>query len=649
VHSLLNIKPRRGLWSLLGATAFGLIAAGCHNHNLDSGFGVAWTSLTAPPQSQFTSYIVNIDSVVVNGKLNGAIGAIAIPETVDLTKLGNVSELWSTASVPVDTFTSVTVTVDYTNAEIAVMVNGVPVKATIVDPTGATPTTVTFTVAFDPANPLTLPPTFATTAAQRMAFSFDIDGSSTVNMATSPPTVTVNPFMAVSISAADTKLIRVRGPLVNSSVNAGTYSTVVRPFFDEVNSLGTLTIFNTPQTIYTLNGTTFVGAPGLQALTLTSAGSTMTAAYCTFTPTATLNAGVSAGIFNSKYVIAGSTLEDFYTFGLEGDVIARSGNTLTLRGSTLFANAAQLVQYQILDSIVLLGPSTIVTVDGSASFPGLTSNSISVGQHIIARGISTVSTAGVVTIDATGSSATNTGSVRLVSTEAFGTLVSSAAGSLVLNLENIEEWPASVFNFAGNGTSSAQDPTPANYVVATGSLALPLGASGAAVAPGDPLWIDGFSSPFGTAPPAFMAQSINAEPSVPATLLVSWTGTGTAAPFATFTTSGLSIDLANAEFASGQIRIGAETLDITTLGGSPQVVPQVAAAPLGAGLVPVFMPLFSVGNPTIGISSFNVYSTFVTQVNTTFATPTPATRFTAVGLYNRATNTFSASTINVVL
>jgi hypothetical protein len=61
------------------------------------------------------------------------------------------------------------------------------------------------------------------------------------------------------------------------------------------------------------------------------------------------------------------------------------------------------------------------------------------------------------------------------------------------------------------------------------------------------------------------------------------------------------------------------------------------------------MPLFSVGNSTIGISSFNVSSSFVTQVNTTFATPTPATRFTAVGLYNRATNTFSASTINVVL
>jgi hypothetical protein len=649
VHSLLKIKPRAGVWPLLGAAAFGLFAAGCHNHNLDSGFGVAWTSLTAAPQSQFTSYIVNIDSVVLNGKLNGAIGAIAIPETVDLSKLADISELWATASVPVDTFTSATVTLDYTAAQIYVMVNGAPVKANLVDSTGVAPTTVALIVAFDPANPLVLPPTFATTAAQRVAFSFDLDGSNSVDLTTTPPTVTVKPFMAVSIAAADNKLIRVRGPLVNSSVNANTYSTVVRPFFDEVNSLGTLSLFNSSTTIYTLNGTTFVGNPGLQALSLTSAGSTMTAAYCTFTPTATLNAGVSAGVFNPQYIIAGSTLEDFYTFGLEGDVIARSGNTLSVRGGTLFANSAQLVQYEVLDSTVILGPSTIVTVDGSASFPGLNANSISVGQHIIARGIFSVATGGATVIDATGSSATNTGSVRIVSTDVFGTLVSSAAGSLVLNLQNIEEWPASIFNFAGNGASSAQDPTPANYVVSTGSLALPLGASGAAIVPGDPVWIDGLSSPFGTAPPAFIAQSINAEPSVPATMLVRWTGTGTVAPFATFTTSGLSIDLANAAFASGQIRIGGESLDITTLGGSPQVVPQTAAAPLGAGLVPVFMPLFSVGSPTNGISSFNVYSSFVTLVNTVLATPAPATKFTAVGLYNRATNTFSASTINVVL
>ena len=86
--------------------------------------------------------------------------------------------------------------------------------------------------------------------------------------------------------------------------------------------------------------------PVLRRLSQTSAGSTVTAAYTTFEPTPTPVAGINAGIFNAVYVIAGGTLEDFYTDGIEGDVIARSGNTLTLRGATLFANAAQVVQYR---------------------------------------------------------------------------------------------------------------------------------------------------------------------------------------------------------------------------------------------------------------------------------------------------------------
>ena len=32
--------------------------------------------------------------------------AIGVPETVDFTKLTNLSELWATASLPVDTYTS---------------------------------------------------------------------------------------------------------------------------------------------------------------------------------------------------------------------------------------------------------------------------------------------------------------------------------------------------------------------------------------------------------------------------------------------------------------------------------------------------------------------------------------------------------------
>jgi len=624
-----------------------LLAAGCHNNNRDSGFGVAWTTLTTSDDAgPFTSYVVAIDSVVLVGKLDGAVSALPVPETVDLTKLTNLSELWSTASLPVDTFTQAIITMDYTNAQISVMVNGAPVKAKIVDPSGAVPTTVAVTVNFDTSNQLTLLPTFATSNALRLAFGIDLSASNKVDFTTSPPTVTVKPFMSVSTTASDKKLIRVRGPLINSSVNAGTYTVVVRPFFDEVNSLGTMTLFNDANTIYTLGGVTYVGNSGLTQLSQTSAGSTITAAFTTFEPTPTPAAGVSAGIFHPVYVVAGGTLEDFFTDGLEGDVIARSGNVLTVRGATLFANLQQVVQYENLDSQVTIGPATHVTADGIATLGPLNFNSISVGQHITARGLYSLSAAGVTMLDSTGSSA-DTGSVRLQSTEVFGSLISSGTGSLALNVQAIENWPASVYNFAGNGVSAAQDPTAANYLVNTGALTLPTAAAG------DPLSVDGFTSPFGTAPPDFIAEAVNAESTVPASLVVAWTGTGTAAPFATLTSTGLTIDLANAAFGSGLLRIGAENIDIKTLSATPTVVPAVAQ-PASNGL-PLFSPVFSVGpgaitaSTTAAIQSFNGFAAFVTQLTTTFATPTPATQLVARGFYTRSSNTFTASSIDVVL
>ena len=649
MHSSIRKKLANRLVALLCACAFGLAAAGCHNDNQDSGFGVAWTTLTTTDDAgQFTSYLVTIDSVVMVGALNGEVGAIEVPETVDFTKLTNLSELWATASLPVDTYSQAIITLDYTSAQISVLVNGAPVKVNVVDPTGAAVTTVAVTVNLDPQGGLVLQPTFATSNALRLAFNFDMTASNKVDMTTSPPTVTVEPYMSVATTAADSKLIRVRGPLINSSTSLSTYTVVVRPFFDEVNSLGIDTIFNDANTIYTYGGLTYVGAPGITALSQASAGSTITAAFCTFEPTPTPQAGVIAGIFHSVYVVAGSTLEDFFTEGLEGDVIARSGNTLTIRGGTLDANAAEVIQYEDLDSQVLLGPATQVTADGVSTFGTLNSNSIAVGQHITARGLYSVNAAGVTVLDSTGSSV-DTGSVRLQSTELFGTLNSTASGSLQLNVQNIENYPVSVYNFAGNGVSAAQDPVAANFTVNTGALTLP------AAAPGDPLWIDGYVAPFGTAPPAFTAFSVNAEPAVPATLAVVWTGTGTAAPFATLTPTGLTIDLTNAAFGSGQLRIGADTINLTTLSATPNIVPAVAVPAATTGL-PLFNPRFSVGaaaNPDVAtntpIMSFITFAAFVTQLNTTFATPTPATQFVARGMYDNTSNTFTASSIDVVL
>jgi hypothetical protein len=659
VHPSFGRYARNSLSALLCVAA--VFAAGCHHNNYNSGYGIAWVSYSSTTPADFTSYTVNVNAVTLTGAVVSAYPAVQAIETVDFAKLSNISELMGSASIPNDTYSSATIVLDYTNANISVMVNGVPTKAKVVDTTGADVTTgatvtQTINVTFDPNYRPSIQPTYGSSSALRLAMNFDLAASNVVNMGTSPPTVTIKPFITVATSASDTKPIRIRGPLINSSLGVGTYTVYVRPFFDEANSLGTLSIFNSNATVYTIDGTTYVGSQGctaptncgLSALSQTSAGSTLTAAYTTYEPTPTLNASVTAGKFNATYVLAGATLEDFYTTGLEGDVIARSGNTLTVRGVTLeylygaSPNSAY-IDTAPTDAVVLLGPGTIVTADDNATLTGLDYNSVSVGQHIVARGVYSLPASGVSTLDATGS-VTNKGSVRLVPTQLWGSLVSSAPGSAVMNLQTIENWPVSIYNFTGNGAGAV---TPASYAVNTGSLAVPAG-----VAVGGPLWIDGTTARFGSAPPDFNASAINAEVSVPARLQVDWTSAGTTAPFATLTSAGLTIDLNNATYSSGAILIGSESIDLKTPGlVNPQIVP---AAPIGeAGLPAKFLPSFAIGNltataNTTAVTVFNTFASFVTQVPLSIVAATPALHFAAAGVYNRGTNTFTASSIDVV-
>jgi hypothetical protein len=222
--------------------------------------------------------------------------------------------------------------------------------------------------------------------------------------------------------------------------------------------------------------------------------------------------------------------------------------------------------------------------------------------------------------------------------------VSSATGSLLLNLQTIDNWPVANYTFTGNGAGAV---TPASYAVDT-SGAVTTGIPAA----GQPLWIGGITTPFGSAPPDFNAFTINTEASVPARLQVDWNSAGTTAPFATSTPAGLTIDLSNANYSAGVIRIGSESVDLKSLTASPLIAPQAppAATP---GLPPVFLPAFAIGNltstaNTTAITVFNTFSAFLTQLPKSIVAATPALHFVATGTYDRVHNTFTASRIDVV-
>jgi hypothetical protein len=685
--------------------AVAVFAAGCHRASNISNYGLAWVTVSSEPggslatglvgagsplKYDFTNYIVTISSIVFTRSDGQQFEGLGTPEIVDFAQLQKNSELWGTATIPNGTYTSATITLDYTDVAaggssvITAMINGVATQATVTDTkgnTGANMTSFAEVVTFDPANPLVVTPTYASTSATRVAINLDLGASGYLNYDGTTLTYVANPFLTIGILPSDDKLIRIRGPLINTNNtittggSTGTYSVYVRPFHDEVDNLGALSLFSTADTIFTINGVPYTGQAGITQMSQLSAGSTMTAAYTTFVPDYNPANQAYAGTFYPVYVVAGSTLEDNYTQGLSGDVIARNGDTLTLRGSTLFINEEEVFYSVLADTNVILGPATLVTADDT-TLTGLNYNSIGVGQHIEARGLWNGELTTGVALSATGATAQNTGSVRLINTDLYGTLTSTAAGSLTMNLADINGWPASNYNFAGNGTSAAADPLASAFVVDTGKLELP-----ADLVAGAPVYVAGLVTPFGSAPPDFTATAVNSQTSVqvaggsmtaagtqscglgsqvcqPATLRVLYNyGTGTTTPFVSaLAASGFTLDITNAALVSALVRIGPQVIDLKTLATDLTLVP--TSLPNTS----TFGPQYSVGNSVTStttvvntavqataLHTFSNFSTFVTEYNSLVSSTNTVLQIAARGVYDSTTNTFTATDLNVVL
>jgi hypothetical protein len=294
------------------------------------------------------------------------------------------------------------------------------------------------------------------------------------------------------------------------------------------------------------------------------------------------------------------------------------GAQVTLRGG----------RYQYLNDIpVTVGSSTIVNVDGSAT-TGLTNQAVSVGQVVQVIGQAAVdSTSGAVTsLDATA------GEIRLQPTRLWGQLNSATPGNLVMGLNSIGLFDSSAFNFAGTGVAAGSDASAAAYSVNSGTLDL------SATAAGTELSADGLVTAFGSAPPDFTASAVGVAPGIDSILEVEWGTTGTAAPFSSSNSSGVVLDLSNANLGSvHRISTGPFSVDLLSLSASPLIVPDTTngtnySVGAGSGLV---------------LNSFTTFSGFITQVGTELSTKSMR-KLLAVGRYDAGTNTFTAKRINLV-
>jgi hypothetical protein len=346
--------------------------------------------------------------------------------------------------------------------------------------------------------------------------------------------------------------------------------------------------------------------------------------------------------FTADTVLAGTSVPGEGLDAVQGNVVSRSGDTLTVKGAFAVHHDHQLDFQRTV--IITVGANTKVTKAGSTA--AVDASAISVGQSIVALGTLTEPAAmgggsnsgsgsmgdgsmgpsvaaTPATLDATA------GRVRLQPTELHGAVKSVVAGTLTLQLRSIDRLGIAMFNFAGTGGATTSDADPNNYEVQTGNLSL------ANVSAGEAAKVIGFVSPFGSAPPDFVGATVVDHLDLPSTLGIGWGATGTTAPFVSMSATGLVIDITNASIGDRHfILSGMQKLDILTLGSGPTIAPTA-----DRGMYGVWEP----GH----VELFEHFADFETKLAARLAAGDAATSMTAFGAYDAGSNTLTANGVSV--
>jgi hypothetical protein len=634
-----------GLISLLSLAACGGGGSGMSSSSSSTSMtaaptqGAAMVTVTDDP-GDFLSYIVNVTSLQLTRSDGTVIETVSTATQVDFAQLVNLSEVISAQQVPAGKYVSASITLDYgtgtsadPNATIAVDngAGGVTVPAAnITDGSGAALVApnnqITLTLQLPSGKPLVITP--GTVA--NLALDFDLAASNTVSPAAPTSTtpaasvmVMVNPVLSASLVPDTSKQIRVRGPLVSvdNMGTASSYTVNVRPFFNGSGTQGQVVVNTTAMTNFTINGATSMGNAGLTALAALPAG-TLTAAYGTY--------DVTAQTFTAATVYAGTSIPGAGLDSVEGTVIARNGDVLTIsHGIGCSRDDDDDGPWFARQIAVTVGASTMVTEDGQSGSFG--PQDISVGQHAQLFGKFGADSSGNKTLDATA------GSARLMITPLWGQYTSQAAGVVTLMLQSLDGNAASIFNFAGTGTSTAQDATAAAYTVnVPSSLQIPTTNAGS------PVRFLGFVSPFGMAPPDFAATTLVSYANTAAQLQVFWAPPGLTAPFvAPLSATNVVISQANLQSAWFQsVRVGPQRFKPDAVSTGLTLVPNATAS----------NTQYAIGHAkSRKIDSYDNFGDLITALNTDLNGMTALLAVFARGPYDSSSGTLSVNSVIFVL
>ena len=591
-----------------------------------SNCGMAVVSMTDAP-GDFISYMVNVVSLKLTRADGTVVETVPVTTQVDFAQLVNLSEIISADQIPAGDYVSAAMTLDFASATIVVDngTTGVTIAAGSVI-NGATsmplaaPNSTQMTLTLDLSRNH-----FVVTghAIANLALDFNLAASNTIAPSdTNPMTVTVNPVLTASLVPDATKQIRVRGPLVGVDAGSSTFIINVRPFFNSSGTAGQFTVNTGATTTFSINNVSSVGAAGLTQLAAAAAG-TIVVAYGSWDKT--------SQTFTASNVLAGASVAGMTHDSVEGTVLSRTGNTLTVADGVLFpletdGDADDMRWSRQLTATV--GTGTVVTEDGQMGT--FTIQNISVGQHLQLSGKFGQDSSGNPTLDATA------GSARLMETTLSGTVTALAANLVTVNLNALDGQMPARFSFAGTGTSTSADASAAAY-----SVGVPTALSTSSLSVGAPVRFAGFVAPFGQAPPDFNASTLLSYAQTRALLDLKWQPAGSTAPFATLSSTELLITQAMLQTTSEHlIRIAFVGFDPSTLTTGLELIPDPAGGSLWLSIAHI---------KSQSSENFSAFADFTAALTTDLNGTNAVVQIAADGPYDSTSGTMSIDQMVVLI
>jgi len=470
----------------------------CGGGGSGGGSGEVQIGLT-DAKGDFTTYTVDVISLTLSKQNGQVVETLPVNTRVDFAQYTDLTEFLTAATVPSGVFVKGSMKLDYSNADIQVEDDaGNAVKvSTILDQKGNPVSELEVSVGLVDRNRLLIAPGIPA----HLTLDFDLKQSNTVVFdASNVPAVTVVPLLIAEVSAKTPKQHRVRGPLKDVDVAANSFNVFIHPFrhrlSGSVRHFGVLKVHHDSATMYEINGVSYAGDAGLAELALQPALTAIIA-----------RGGVQLNPrrFVAREVYAGSSVPGGTLDVVRGSVMARAGNTLTVRGGTLIRTDGSA---SFSDNIVVtLTDSTSVTKQLSSGSFSIAD--ISVGQRVTVFGTASLDAQSNITLDA------SNGHARMHISVVKGAVVGLAfipeqppQYPFVLNVSTINGRNVLLYDFAGTGIDAANDAMPDNYEINTGNLDV------SGIVDNTRVGVGGFVTPFGAAPADFDAQTVVSLPAL---------------------------------------------------------------------------------------------------------------------------------------